>query len=98
MPNFRDAERAVPNLAGGLDRNAQQAANTIASTFGAAEDRLLAIEAILQALAQKVGVSEAEVVKMAEDRLNASRFQMGSSNPVSLPYHTQSEIRRILAG
>ena len=92
MPNFRDAQHVVRNLTGGLDRNAQQAANTIAAVFGESEDRLLAIEAILYALAQKAGISEAEVVKIAEDRLNASRSQMGISNPAPLPYHTQSEL------
>jgi hypothetical protein len=96
MPNFRDAERAVPNLSAGLDRNAQQAANTIGAVFGQAEDRLLAIEAILQALAQKAGVSEVEVVKMAEDRLNAARAQQGVQQRVTLPYAMGSEIRRIL--
>jgi hypothetical protein len=94
MPNFRDASRAVPHLSAGLDRNAQQAANTIGAVFGQAEDRLLAIEAVLQALAQKAGVSEAEVLKMAEDRLNAAL--QGTPQRVPLPYATGSEIRRIL--
>ena len=41
---------------------------------------------------RSLNVSEAEVVKIAEDRLNASRSQVGISNPAPLPYHTQSEL------
>jgi len=95
MPNLRDAGQAMPNLAGS-DRYARQAANTVAAAFGEAEDRLAVIEAILHALAQKAGVSEAEVVKIAEDRLNAARPPAVAHQRVSLPHNTGNEIRRIL--